>query len=343
MLFSPYKQNSKTHIEKISYLLSGIERKILMNQKFWKIPLGRFIQKLIFLKRYSDNFEDFLMFLLGAKDNAQISIKKKEKIFFDSEDRKNILQSESFRLYKAISGFFWLEEMGICLLKNDKIILKKDKVELEIEKDKIKDFDFFFEGLTLLGEKVRFLSLKDKVILLSFEFPHKKKDEVKMRINLETNPDTLYNIYEIFFEEPYRCCDFSGLSVLDVGCGTGDSLIYFLKSGAEKVRGFDISKNAIHSAYENLKLNNLSAELFCREITPSDILSEKPDVLKIDCEGCEKEIISKYPLTVKYIAFEFHSFPAKMFLKLIRNKFVPSFISFYYPSLGIAHFKKIIQ
>lgn len=343
MLSSPYKQDTKKHIRKISYLLSGIERKILMNERLWKIPFGRFVQKLIFLKRYSDNFEDFLMFLLGAKDNAQISIKKKEKIFFKSEDRKNILQSDSFRLYKAISGFFWLEEMGICILRNDKIILKKDKVELEIEKDKIKHFDLFFEGLTLLGKKVQFLSLKDKVILLSFEFQRKKKDEVKMRINLETSPDTLYNIYEIFFEEPYRCCDFSGLSVIDVGCGVGDSLIYFLKSGAEKVRGFDISKDAIHSAYENLKLNNLSADLFCRKITPSDISSEKVDVLKIDCEGCEREIISKYPLMVKYITFEFHFFPAKIFFNLIKKQFFPSFISFYYPSFGIAHFKKILS
>ncbi|GBD04358.1 Ribosomal protein L11 methyltransferase [bacterium HR19] len=341
MLSSPHKRETKIYIEKISYLLSAIERKVLISKKFWKIPLGRFIQKLIFLKRYSDNFEDFLMFLLSAKDNAEISIKKKEKIFFSREDRKNLFQSDNLRLYKAISGFFWLEEMGICKPKNDKIILKKDNVELEIEKDKIKGFDLFFEGLILLGDKVKFLSLKDKVILLSFEFPRDKKDEVKMRVNLETNPDALYNIYEIFFEEPYRCCDFSGLSVIDVGCGIGDSVIYFLKSGAEKVLGFDISESAIHECYENLKLNNLSAELFCREITPSDILSEKADVLKIDCEGCERELISRYPLTVKHIAFEFHFFPAKIFLNLIKKRFLPTFISFYNTSFGIAHFKKI--
>ncbi len=56
----------------------------------------------------------------------------------------------------------------------------------------------------------------------------------------------------------------SGLSIMDVGCGTGILAILADKLGASKLLGFDIDEWAVENTRENFAMNNLpeSAEVF---------------------------------------------------------------------------------
>ena len=44
--------------------------------------------------------------------------------------------------------------------------------------------------------------------------------------------------------------------ILDLGCGDGNMTEYFMKKGAKKVVGIDISKNMIDTANKNNKYSN---------------------------------------------------------------------------------------
>ena len=51
-----------------------------------------------------------------------------------------------------------------------------------------------------------------------------------------------------------------GLSIMDVGCGTGILAILAYKLGAVKMLGFDIDEWAVENTRENFEMNNLPAE-----------------------------------------------------------------------------------
>ena len=52
----------------------------------------------------------------------------------------------------------------------------------------------------------------------------------------------------------------TGLSVMDVGCGTGILSILAAKLGATELLGFDIDEWAVENTRENFSMNNLAAE-----------------------------------------------------------------------------------
>jgi 2-polyprenyl-3-methyl-5-hydroxy-6-metoxy-1,4-benzoquinol methylase len=55
---------------------------------------------------------------------------------------------------------------------------------------------------------------------------------------------------------------YSGLRLLEVGCGIGTDLVRFARGGA-KVTGIDLSETAIELARRNFELNGLQADLRC--------------------------------------------------------------------------------
>ena len=52
-----------------------------------------------------------------------------------------------------------------------------------------------------------------------------------------------------------------GLNVLEIGCGIGDTASAIAKSGASRVFAIDYSHNAIDTAKNNHKLDNLTFEV----------------------------------------------------------------------------------
>ena len=161
--------------------------------------------------------------------------------------------------------------------------------------------------------------------------------------------NTLGMIKEQFIEEQYKWLDVKGKEVIDIGANVGDSAIYFALNGAKHVYAFEpypysyniANKNIrlnelqdmvtlvnqgcsgekavikIKSAYQNFGGTDLKSFEDGKEIkitTLSEIIKNfnirYPAVLKIDCEGCEYEILLNAKVSdlkkFKQIQIEYH-------------------------------------
>jgi hypothetical protein len=106
-------------------------------------------------------------------------------------------------------------------------------------------------------------------------------------------------IDEVFEMKVYGQPNLKGRIVVDIGSSIGDSSLYFASLGAVEVHGFEVDRDLCNIAQQNIKLNNLSSRVFIHneratgnslEIFISKNLWSNL-FIKIDCEGCEFEII----------------------------------------------------
>jgi hypothetical protein len=138
------------------------------------------------------------------------------------------------------------------------------------------------------------------------------------------------NLYEVFIKKEYDFLDVENKIVVDVGANIADSSIYFVRKGAIKVIGLEPNKENFEKAMENICLNGMKdqidlLQMGCGDerlvtnegkanmVTLESIMDEyanAPKVLKIDCEGCEYEVIlnSPYELLSNFsqIQIEYH-------------------------------------
>ena len=128
----------------------------------------------------------------------------------------------------------------------------------------------------------------------------------------------------------YDNIDVYGRDVVDIGTNVGDSSIYFALKGARKVVGVEPLPNVYAQAIENIKLSHLEGKIFlinaalgsksgkikvpcststyrsgvfstlrtngeCEVpmVTLSEVMEQisEPYLLKMDCEGCEFDVI----------------------------------------------------
>jgi len=150
---------------------------------------------------------------------------------------------------------------------------------------------------------------------------------------------------------PLDDIDLRGKEVVDVGAYVGDSTLYFLYKGAERVIAIEPHPHAYKELLYNLEINGVKDRVIamnvalggrrgrCRipinidvnetiglsyldmnakegvdveVITLEEVLKyvKEPYLLKIDCEGCEYEVINHSLdslLKFKYIMLEYHS------------------------------------
>ena len=142
-----------------------------------------------------------------------------------------------------------------------------------------------------------------------------------------------YYLNEIFLERMYGGCDLNGRVVIDVGTYLAESAIYFVKQGASKVYGFEPDIENYNQGQENIRLNNMEGKIhiYNEEANYSSIknlinqYSLKDIFLKIDCEGCEYEILENADcLTFEKITdvvLEYHRQPEPLMQKLIKLGF----------------------
>jgi len=157
-------------------------------------------------------------------------------------------------------------------------------------------------------------------------------------------------IHEIFDEQIYN--DFREIKgdVVDIGAGIGDSPIFFALWGASKVLGIEPLPTPYNVALENIKLNELNnrvrilnaiinyesrvvkikdhdvvgsagvyvrpqkSDIAVKSVTISDLVREldNPFMIKMDCEGCEYDILRHEKELLKYfekIIMEYHKKP----------------------------------
>ncbi len=140
----------------------------------------------------------------------------------------------------------------------------------------------------------------------------------------------------------YRRFNYNGTIVLDIGAFTGDSLILFFKWGAKKVIAYEPIPENVESIKQNVKTNKLERKVIINSYAVSDkngyltftyddlgidfglkegkheitlpcvsikeVLkaSEKIDIAKVDCEGCEKHLLKIDELIIPNWVIEVH-------------------------------------
>jgi FkbM family methyltransferase len=189
-------------------------------------------------------------------------------------------------------------------------------------------------------------------------------------------------IYEVFDNEDYKFLNVQNKSVLDIGAFVGDSPIYFILKGAKKVYAIEPHPESYKEMIENIKLNNMEnkiipinmginydndyifipkgkinieGSLFKSEGNgikiPAGKLSDIIDkynidaqVLKMDCEGCEYDIILKDYDTIKEfeeIGFEYHAYntkiPVSKLLEKLNKDFECRIIEEKSKDIGLVH------
>ena len=132
----------------------------------------------------------------------------------------------------------------------------------------------------------------------------------------------------IFMNKEYESLPLTGRVVIDIGANIADSSIYFINKGAKKVYAVEPNRFLYELADENVRLNSMSDHIQtifagCSAETSQDsyppFLSLEdiihnyridPDFLKIDCEGCEYDIILNTSERIlqcfNYILVEYH-------------------------------------
>ena len=144
--------------------------------------------------------------------------------------------------------------------------------------------------------------------------------------------DTLCMLVERFVDEEYAWLDVEGHVVIDVGANIADSVLYFAHRGAAYVYGYEPDSAAFAAATRNVTLNNAGgvsvtqAAVVGRDhhggepsVTFSKVVGTAvrehpgvPIVCKIDCEGCEYELLAAESLVetdlrnVTQLMIEYH-------------------------------------
>jgi FkbM family methyltransferase len=156
-------------------------------------------------------------------------------------------------------------------------------------------------------------------------------------------------ILEVFEYNEYRCIDVRNRIVVDVGAGYGETTIYFILNGAKHVVAVEPCPEEFKELLENLKLNNAvnrvtpinaalasrhsrigvecpSGRVFVDTITLGDIakaVDVEGAVLKMDCEGCEYDIILNDYEHVRLfdeVYFEYHTYATKISVNVLLKK-----------------------
>jgi hypothetical protein len=144
--------------------------------------------------------------------------------------------------------------------------------------------------------------------------------------------DTLCMLAERFVADEYSWLDVEGRVVIDVGANIADSILYFANRGAVHVYGYEPDAAAYAAALRNVSINKLDkvsvtqaavvgrAEPGAEQVVSfADVIAtaarshpDAPVACKIDCEGCEYDILSAEALkgvdmrNVTQVMIEYH-------------------------------------
>jgi len=189
------------------------------------------------------------------------------------------------------------------------------------------------------------------------------KNNIKLRRMYE-----VAGTLDIFEEGLYSALNVDGRVVIDVGAFVGDSAIYFALKGAKKVIAIEPHPDAFREMLNNIKLNNLEnvvvplnvglaskpgricienvdikrtaityhrpgeCDVMVPAITLADVVSKygvnHDAILKMDCEGCEFDVILndyEHVRVFKELLLEYHLYassePLSKLLKVLARDY----------------------
>lgn len=83
-----------------------------------------------------------------------------------------------------------------------------------------------------------------------------------------------------------------GKTILEVGSGCGETTALLFEKGAKKVVCVEPNDEEVKYLLANIEENKWNAEVIPTKFSPSIISNEKFDLVRMDCEGCESELLS---------------------------------------------------
>jgi len=103
-------------------------------------------------------------------------------------------------------------------------------------------------------------------------------------------------IYNEDYNHFYGFLDYKGQVILDIGGDYGSTAWFFLERGAKKVISVEKNKSYVDRLVANIKDTRIVVSVHMNldtSIKGEDLLQEyKPDIVHMDCEGCERHFLS---------------------------------------------------
>lgn len=131
---------------------------------------------------------------------------------------------------------------------------------------------------------------------------HIKKKTMWLKVKIRRSNRAFMDEYEVF--------DVNRKYILDIGAGSADTPIYFMKRGASYVVGYEANRRtaslgraniAREEMQKNIELHNEEVKSLSKLIKRHKI---KDALLKIDCEGCEYGLILNCDKRELFAAFK---------------------------------------
>jgi methylase of polypeptide subunit release factors len=151
---------------------------------------------------------------------------------------------------------------------------------------------FYILGQTFLPhEALRFIFLS-KWLKILYE------DDESIKVEIFGNKLTLLPNYAITLISEWRIWErcylpdftLSGKTVLDIGAGCGETALFYILHGAEKVIAIEPEAKAVKCLEENVLENKWTVEIIPEPFNLKH-LKFNHDFMKMDAEGCEKELL----------------------------------------------------
>jgi tRNA G37 N-methylase Trm5 len=109
----------------------------------------------------------------------------------------------------------------------------------------------------------------------------------------------------------------TGKVAIDIGAAIGDTALFFKKCGAKSVYGYELDQERVRIAEKNIKMNGMgdSVVVYNKKATVEELhrlmtTIDESIFLKLDCEGCEYDIIPKLDMSkVTDVVMEYHMKP----------------------------------
>ena len=184
-----------------------------------------------------------------------------------------------------------------------------------------KDYEAFYE-------KLYRKHLEDN----GFSYPAENMIRTPDGLTLLLPSDTVYSLVfdEIYLMQVYGKPDLTSKVVIDVGAAIGDSALFFKKCRARAVYGYELDEARVRIAEKNIEMNGMSDSVvvYNKKATIEELHQlmrtiNDPIFLKLDCEGCEYDIIPKLDMSkVTDVVMEYHMKPEPLMEALARAGFL---------------------
>lgn len=145
-----------------------------------------------------------------------------------------------------------------------------------------------------------------------FEFkPHDGNTVVTTPDGLQLVIPPMFSLVldELYLMQIYGRPDLTGQVAVDVGAAAGETALYFAKLGASRVYAFEMDQSRAALASQNVARNGFEDRV---TVLAEPATAEKINLLhcgfmKVDCEGCEHELIPKLDLSsTSRLVMEYH-------------------------------------